>query len=222
VSWLELGRERLPVVAKDTGRIAHVAFWVTAGLLLTVAYMLSSIPVDLTSSRYLVGVFYAAVALVVLLVEHHPKLRGVVVAGALVYCFAGVLGMAKGTATENPSRLPGSRIANEVASIAAREHLKRGYAGYWDAAPITWESHLRVDVYPVFTCPAGVCQFYLHTIAGWYRPHPGQRTFLLTDPIQLFMQGLPPVFGKPSASYRIGQVTMWVYPYDIASRISPP
>jgi hypothetical protein len=208
--------------AKDAARIAHVAFWASAGLLLTVAYVLSSAPVDLTSSRYLVGVLYAAVVLTVLLVEHRPKLRGVVVAGALVYCFAGVVGMAKGTATENPGRLPGSKIANAVASIAAREHLTRGYAGYWDAAPITWASHLRVDVYPVFLCPAGLCQFYLHTIAGWYRPHPGQRTFLLTDPTQLFLQSLPPGLGKPSATYRIGQVTMYVYPYDIASRISPP
>ncbi len=205
----------------DAARVAHVAYWLSAGVLVSVAYVLSSNPIDLNSDRYLVGVFYAAVALVMLLVAHHPRLRGVLVAGMLVYCFAGVVGMAEGTATENPSHLPGSKIANAVASIAAREHLSHGYAGYWDAAPIAWASHLRVHVYPVLQCPAGVCQFYLHTIAAWYRPHAGERSFLLTDPTQLYMQSLPAVLGKPSAHYRIGQVTMWVYPYDIASRIAP-
>lgn len=206
----------------SAARVAHVAYWLSAGVLVSMAYVLSSNPIYLNSDRYLVGVFYAAVALLVLLVAHHPRLRGVLVAGMLVYCFAGVVGMAEGTATENPSHLPGSRIADDVASIAAREHLSHGYAGYWDAAPITWASHLRVHVYPVMQCPAGVCQFYLHTIAAWYRPHPGERSFLLTDPTQLYMQSLPPVLGRPSASYRIGQVTMWVYPYDVASRIAPP
>jgi hypothetical protein len=224
VSWLELRGGPLAegtVVSTDAARVAHVAYWAAAGVLVSAAYVLSSNPIDLNSDRYLVGVFYAAVALVMLLVAHHPRLRGVLVAGMLVYCFAGVVGMAKGTATENPSGLPGSRIANAVASIAAREHLSHGYAGYWDATPITWASHLRVHVYPVLQCPAGVCQFYLHTIAAWYRPHPGERSFLLTDPTQLYMPSLPPVLGRPSVSYRIGQVTMWVYPYDIASRIAP-
>jgi hypothetical protein len=207
---------------RNAGRIAYISFWASAGLLLSAAYLLSSTPFDLYSCRYLVGVLYAAVALVVLLVEYRPALRGLVVTGAFIYCLGGVIAMAQGTATKNPSRYPESRIAGQVMRIASREHLMRGYAGYWDAAPITWATKLGVHVYPVFSCPAGLCQFYLHTIAAWYRPHPGQRSFLLTDPTQPFLATPPAELGPPSARFPIGQVTMYVYPYDIATRISPP
>ena len=226
VGWLELGLGTSSTPPGDRepqrGRVAHVAFWTAAGLLLSGAFVLSSSPENLQSGRYLVGVLYAVVALVPLLVDHRPRLRGAVVAGALVYCLAGTIAMARGTVTENPSRFPEANIAEQVATLAARDRLSRGYAGYWDAATITWAAHLRVDVYPVYTCPPGLCEFDLHTIASWYRPHPGQRTFLLTDSVQPFLGEPPATLGQPIARYPIGQVTMYVYPYDIASRIAPP
>jgi hypothetical protein len=206
----------------EQARRAFTAFWAGAGVLISLSYVLSSTPQALNSDRYLVGVLYAIVALAMLLVEHRPRLRGVVVAGVLVYCIGGTLAAAHETTTKNPSHLPEGRIAGGVQAIAAREHLTYGYAGYWDAAPITWATHLHVQVYPVSTCPAGICRFFLHTIAGWYRPHTGQRSFLLVDPAQIYMQALPPGLGPPSAIYGVGRVTMYVYPYDIASHIAAP
>lgn len=216
---LEAGRQS---ARPDAARAAFVAFWLAAGLLLSIAFVFSSSPEDLLSSRYLVGVLYAIVALVALLADRRPHLKTAVVCGAIVYCLGGTIAMARGTATENPSRFPSDAIAGAVAAIAGREHLERGYAGYWDAAPITWAAHLRVHVYPVYACAHGICEFDEHTIAGWYRPHPGQRTFLLTDSVQPFLGAPPASLGRPTASYPIGQVTMYVYPYDIASRIAPP
>jgi hypothetical protein len=226
IGWLELGpsASSTPWTGRrpEPGRTAHVAFWTAAGLLVSAAFVFSSSPEGLESGRYLVGVLYAVAALVPLLVDHRPRLRGAVVAGALVYCLGGTIAMARGTATDNPSHFPDANIAGQVAALAARDHLSHGYAGYWDAATITWAAHLRVHVYPVFTCPPGLCEFDLHTIASWYRPHAGQRTFLLTDSIQPFLGTPPATLGQPIARYPIGQVTMYVYPYDIASRIAPP
>jgi hypothetical protein len=231
VSRLELGGspwpgaggrgEQSPTVRARAARTAHVTFWVSAGVLTSLAYVLSSAPDGLLSSRFLVGVLYTIVALVVLLPQHRPRLRGALVAGAVVYCLAGVLAMARGTATANPAAFPNGTLANKVAEIAAGQHLTRGYAGYWDAAPIDWAAHLRVHIYPVMTCPAGLCRFFLHTIAAWYDAQPEQRTFLLVDPAQPLLAAPPPELGTASASYPIGRLTMYVYPYDIASRISP-
>ena len=224
VGWLELGVGAPPSALRETerGRAAYVAFWSAAGVLITAAFVFSSSPENLSSARYLVGTLYAVIALVPLLSEHRPRLRGPIVAGALVYCLGGTIAMARGTATANPSRFPDANIAAQVAALAARDGLTRGYAGYWDAAPITWATHLRVHVYPVYSCAPNLCEFDLHTIARWYRPHPGQHTFLLTDSIQPFLGEPPATLGPPIARYPIGQVTMYVYPYDIASRIAPP
>jgi hypothetical protein len=226
VGWLELGGDGASSQParreREQGRVAYVAFWTAAGLLVSGAFVFSSSPEDLQSSRYLVGALYAVIALLPLLAEHRPRLRGAIVTGAIVYCLGGTIAMARGTATENPNRFPDANIAAQVAALAKRDGLSRGYAGYWDAATITWAAHLRVHVYPVYTCPPGLCEFDLHTIASWYRPHPGQRTFLLTDSIQPFLGEPPATFGAPIARYPIGQVTMYVYSYDIASRIAPP
>jgi hypothetical protein len=220
VSWLEAdSRSRR---ALGPTRTAYVAYWAAAGVLLSAAFVTSSSPVDLFSSRYLVGVLYAVAALIPLLAEHRPSLRGPIVAGALVYCFGGTVAMARGTATENPSHFPDANIAAQVAALAREDHLTRGYAGYWDAATITWETHLRVHVFPVYTCPPGLCEFDLHTIANWYRPQPHSRTFLLTDSSQPFLGALPATLGRPIASYPIGPLTMYVFAYDIAARIAPP
>jgi len=222
--WLELSGRRMEaeVRSTDSARAAHIAFWLTTGLAITLVFIVSAEPEGLPASRYLVGVLYAVVALVVLLVERRPAVRAAVLGAVIVYCLGGTIAMARGILTESGVGSPSDHIAGEVAALAKREHLTRGYAGYWDAAPITWSTHLRVHVFPVWLCPQGLCQFYLHTVASWYRPHPGERTFLLTDSGQPFLQSPPALLGPPVATHSVGPDTMYVYPYDIATRISPP
>ena len=221
--WLELRNSPVETEARptDSGRLAHIVFWLAAGLAISFAFMLSSEPEGLPASRYLVGVLYAVVALVVLPIEHRRVVGAMVVGAATIYCLAATIAMARGTATEYGISSPSDHIAGEVAALAKREHITRGYAGYWDAAPITWATHLRVHVFPVQLCGQALCEFNLHTVASWYRPHPGQRTFLLTDSVQAYLPSPPPSLGPPVASYPIGPVTMYVYPYDIATRIAP-
>jgi hypothetical protein len=59
----------------------------------------------------------------------------------------------------------------------------------------------------------------LHLITSWYRPRPGAKTFLLSDPAYPATPSAPtPDLGPPIAIHQIGRVTMYVYPYDIAAR----
>jgi hypothetical protein len=55
----------------------------------------------------------------------------------------------------------------------------------------------------------------------WYIPR-HRRTFLLVDPNELYVTSLPPGLGAPLAVYPLGSIDMYIYSYDIASRLGPP
>jgi hypothetical protein len=211
---------RDPRRSQQSARLSWCVFWASSLVLLSAAFILSGIPEDLGSSRYLVGAIYAAAALVPLLGSRNLLTRAAVTAGATVYAFTGWLALAQQRIV--PPASPSDRLASAVARIASQEHLGVGYAGYWDAAPITWATHLRVKVFPVDDCDGNqhLCAFELHLITSWYTPRPGARTFLLSDPAYPSVPSTPtPDLGKPIAVHQIGAVTMYVYSYDIAARL---
>lgn len=108
-----------------------------------------------------------------------------------------------------------------------RHDLRRGYAGYVSASVYTYQSVGRLVVRPVQPCllapgRLSVCGFYANRVAGWYLPHTGVRTFLITDPsLPAGVATAPVEFGPPSEVIPIGVQTIFVYPYDIASRFGP-
>jgi hypothetical protein len=213
-------RRRDPQEPEQSVRLAWCVYWAASLVLLSAVFMLSGIPEGLTSSRYLVGVIYAAAALVPLLGGRGPLTRAAVTAGVTLYAFTGWLALAQQRIGPPPS--PSDQLASAVAKIAGEEHLSVGYAGYWDAAPITWASHLRVKVFPVDDCDGNqrLCAFELHLITSWYSPRRGAKTFLLSDPTYPTVPSAPtPDLGKPIAIHQIGAVTMYVYSYDIAARL---
>jgi hypothetical protein len=61
----------------------------------------------------------------------------------------------------------------------------------------------------------------LHYISSWYTPRSGIRSFLLTDPALALVSAPTPDLGTPSAVYHVGGITMYVYPYDVATKIVP-
>jgi hypothetical protein len=207
----------------SSARVAWCVFWAASLVLLSLAFILSDTPDGLAASHYLVGLLYAAAALVPLLGGGGRPMRVVVTAGVTLYAFTGWLALAQHRI--GPRSSPSYQLAAAVERIANEEHLSVGYAGYWDAAPITWATHLRVKVFPVEDCDGNqhLCVFELHLISSWYTPRPDTKTFLLSDSDPAY-SGWPsaptPDLGKPIAVHQIGAVTMYVYPYDIASRLS--
>jgi hypothetical protein len=232
LSWRQL-RGRTSSDA-DRARHAFFAFWCSSAVLISLAFLFSDAPVDIHADRYLVGLVYAAAAVVPAGVALAPaeRVRGrhrrvaatVVLAGTCVFALGGVVSLARGISTEGTEfHTPvSSSVANQIARVAAREHLTVGYAGYWDAAPVTWTSRFRVQVYPVAVCDqnARLCRFDLHFISSWYEPRSRTGSFLLTDDRSNESVTKPtPDLGRPTAAYRIGPITMYTYPYDLASRI---
>lgn len=225
LAWRELApftpRRDAPMGEARAQRLAWCAFWGSSVVLLSASFLFSSNPLDISSARYLLGVIYAAAALIPLLAGRRVLSRVLITAGATVFALTGLLSLLDNQelATGNTSY----SLYNQVAQIVKREHLTVGYADYWDAAPIMWSSHFRVRAYPVQDCAPNLCWSYLHMITSWYttpRP-PGTRSFLIADPTQPVPAAPTPNLGKPSAVHQIGALTMYVYPYDIATRMIP-
>jgi len=216
-----LARDRdTPVSPRERATLAWSVYWAASLVVLSVAFIFSATPEGLSSDRYLVGAIYAVAALVPLFARRSIALRIAVSAAVTVYAFAGWLALAQKRIAEPVS--PTHQIANEIARIARKEGLTIGYGGYWDAAPITWATHLGVKVFPVDDCDGNqhLCAFELHQITSWYKPRPGTRTFLLSDSTYPTPPSAPtPDLGAPIAVHQVGPVTMYVYPYDIASRV---
>jgi hypothetical protein len=228
IGWSEL-RTRwqgaLPVPARtpQPARLAFMVFWCSSAVLLTASFLLSAVPVDIHADRYLVGLVYAAAAVIPVAAARRTLTQVLALVGTCVIALAGIVSLAQGVVTRNSSGFPAPALARSVAAIAAAHHLRIGYAGYWDAAPITWASHFRAKVYPVSVCDQGahLCPFDLHFISSWYTPRRRSGSFLLTDRRLRLVPAPTPDLGRPAAIYRVGRLMMYVYPYDIASRFSP-
>jgi hypothetical protein len=222
LGWRELRAAPTAADARASARTGFLVFWCSSAVLLSAGFVLSGYPGDLASYRYLLGLIYAAAAVIPLVAARRPLWQGAVLAGTCIFALAGVIGMAQKRAAHIPEQAPEPRVIPAVQRIAAREHLRIGYAGYWDAAPITWGAHYRIQLYPVSVCDRGahLCRFDLHYISSWYTPRIGIRSFLLTDTRTRLLVRPTPDLGRPDAVYHIGQATMYVYPYDVASRLS--
>jgi hypothetical protein len=224
VGWNEV-RTRVPGMASPAARarLTFIVFWCSSALLLSVAFLLSATPVDIHSDRYLVGLIYAVAAVIPTVAVGRPRTEVAVLAGTCAFALGGVISMASGTVTRNSSRFVSRKTSDEIARIAAANHLKVGYAGYWEAAAITWTTNFRAHVYPVAVCDQyqHLCKFDLAVISSWYAPRPGIKSFLLADPLLPNGAAPTPDLGPPSAVYHIGSITMYAYPYDLATKIKP-
>jgi hypothetical protein len=220
VGWREL-RVGIDGTANPV-RLAFMTFWCSSAVLLTLAFLVSTMPVNILSYRYLGALLYAGYAVIPAIAAGRWRIEAAVLAGTCVLALGGVISMAKGTVIRDGEAVLPVTAASQVARIAAREHVTTGYAGYWDAAPFTWATRFRVQVYPVWTCggtDAHLCRFTVANISSWYWARPRTRSFLLTDPALPYVPQPTPDLGRPTAVYHIGRITMYIYQYDLASKI---
>jgi hypothetical protein len=88
-------------------------------------------------------------------------------------------------------------------------------------------SGFDVRAYPIQPCllPARdhYCPFSLHTIQSWYEPKQGVRTFYVTNRFRLEPDLNPPPasWGRPFKVARFGDLTVYAYNYDLATRLDP-
>lgn len=199
--------------------VAWCAFWGSSALLLSASFVFSSNPIDINSSRYLVGVIYAVATLLPLLASMGVAIRAAVTVGVTVFALSGLVSLFE---NEELATSPVSySLYHQLEDYLDSKRLALGYADYWDGAPIVWDTKMRIRAYPVQDCGPNLCWSYLHMITSWYTTPRHQSTFLITDAAQPIPATPTANLGKPSAVEQIGPFTVYIYPYDIASRMMP-
>jgi hypothetical protein len=214
------------------GPALHVGYWFSSALIVVVAFICSTADGGNTSNHnsYFLSLVFSVGACVPLFVASGERwrwlrrLRPVAALALAVFAVGSIIGITQ-SGVIGVSK-PLAAYAGSITSLARADHARYGYAGYWDASSLTWESRDAVTVRPLLQCTnpnphgAAICPFLLMRTASWYRPvH--RRTFLLVDPDNAFVTSLPAGLGRPVAIHRIGPLTMYVYSYDIASKLGP-
>jgi hypothetical protein len=204
-------------------RELFVAFWGLVLVVVLAVFAVSSVSANVGNGRYLVGAWAALAALLGMLMRT-PVARALLLLGVAAF---GVLNvhaeLAAGVQSSGVG--PNQSQAGAIERFVSAHGASVGYSGYWDSAPVTWETHLKVQVFPIDECatPAGWCPFGASRINTWYAPRAGAKTFLLTDSrpgIPLPVSSPPASFGHPLAQASVGEgLTVYVYDHDIAANL---
>jgi hypothetical protein len=224
-------RRELRSSAPSTPRLVYAAFWASGVVCSSAAFVLSSEGEH--GGFYLFPILYATAATAPLVLSGSAVGRGVASLGVAIVATASLVNLADTRTTllgplppvERLAGLPPlASVADGVVDIAEKERATYGYADYWDAASLTWSTHLAVRVQPVSQCrlPASraLCAYTFNVISSWFESR-SPRSFVLRNSGSIAMQEEPPeTLGPPSAVHMIDEAfTMYIYPYDVASRL---
>ena len=198
---------------------AYACYWAASVVLLGLSFVLTmnAVALGAGSANYLLTFAPAAGAGVGLLASTSSRGRLAAAVGIAVIGVTNLVGIAQGHADTNLGAI--GRYKSRIVAVLEREGAERGYAGYWDAQNLTWQSHMRLLVAPVVPCADKLCPFNFSTIEGWYREKSGP-TFLIVDPTNGVIGTAPPFARRASARYHFGPLTVYVFRYDIARHIA--
>lgn len=227
IGWRALVRfkqERHIVPAERAG-FALIAYW-TFNVAISVALFATS-PLAFgvgssSSSRYSLNLFIALAVMIPLVFANHGT-RGRIAGGVLaaLVAFVGIQGLLDTRETRAATETTAMAIHGPAAmKFAADAGAIKGYAGYWNASALTWDTGVRVV--PVVNCPSPrgdtLCASKFAVPGHLLRASRDQKTFVLIDPAY---PGAPAeaylgLFGRWESLRTFGGLTLIVYPYDVA------
>jgi len=200
---------------------AFAWYWGAVSVLLCGVFVVTPNARDLgpPSAYYLLTLALAAGAGVALLAAGSRSAQVAVALGVAVVGAVNIAGIAQGRAGGAP---PLATYERPLVALLRREGVTRGYAGYWDAQNLTWQTRMRLLVAPVTRCTrTQLCPSDFFTIRSWYVPHPG-RSFLLVDGTNNVIARAPPFVRNAKDSRRFGPLTVYLFDYDIARHVRLP
>ncbi|TMG29252.1 MAG: hypothetical protein E6H97_03390 [Chloroflexi bacterium] len=227
MAWLVRSRGR----DMDAATLAVISFWVASILGVAAAFLFSDLAHDFlqNSSRYLVSIFYAGAATLPIWAARAPLRLALIAAPATLLILANAASVDSTAAAGrfSPSFSPS---LSEPIAFLEQHGLTRGYAGYYDAAPMSFKTDFALHVSPVtevFTSPEDVCgnpicPFAYNSLSDWYRGDAGP-TFILVDPgIHQVDQPPPPGLDQVMTVYHVGRYEIYVYADDVAAHMGTP
>jgi hypothetical protein len=213
-----------PVVAAvklrraDAALRAYAWFWAAAVLSLCVVFVVTPNAADLgpKSANYLLTLAPAAGAGVALLARRaaSPQLLVALAVAAVAAVNIGSIVGGRAEITDLPAI---EAQWQNVERIARQEGATRGYAGYWDAQNLSWQTHMHLHVAPVVNCGQTLCPYNFFTVQSWY-DQKGGPTFLLIDPTNAVVHA-PSFVSNAASKHRLGTLDLYVFRYDIARHI---
>ncbi|MDQ4149973.1 MAG: hypothetical protein M3164_08315 [Actinomycetota bacterium] len=214
-------------LADGRGLRLFVSYWSLAavGVAGSLVLTTNALEMGIASARYTVPIFYSVAALAPVWAGRSGGKQALVAASAALFIVLSAY-FQRGIPAET-SRLALVKEAPQLISFLEGEGLTRGYAAYWDAHALTWNSDMKVRVYPISECrlpeSATPCPFHIAIRESWYRPAEG-RTFILFNPTAASpLKAVPaPDLGPPSQVRFFGKLAVFVFDYDVASRFTSP
>jgi hypothetical protein len=224
VALLVLAAVIAPVVAALKARraeptlLAYACYWAVAVSLLCFVFVLTPNATDLgpKSVNYLLTLAPAGAAGIALLAARSRRAQLVVALGVATVAAVNIAGVVRGRA-EVTGVAALQKYADPLVRLLEREGVTRGFAGFWNAQNLTWQTDMRMLVAPVRNCGAQLCPNNIFTIRSWYEPRGGP-TFLLLDPT-LHVIHAPPFASRAVATHHFGPLTLYLFDYDIARHI---
>lgn len=202
-------------------RFAYVCFWTSSLLVTSAVFVLTSVPFNAASGRYILGGYVAIAALVGLVALRSPGWRVAVTAAVCMFALSATYQVLR-EPEANATGAAEFRDYRLLERYAAQHHVSYGFASYWNGPELTWATDFRLPIYPIEECGPehGLCMHAIH-ISSWYRPRPHTSSLLLVDPnlLELPIRGLDRSLGRPSASTTIEGVKVYVFPYDLAAKL---
>jgi hypothetical protein len=222
--FVAAGLRRHSTQTAALARSLHIIYWVTSAVTACGVFVIAGETgggTNVHESYYATVIFSVAAVLPLLLSTGSPA-RYLIPAGASVFFAASLVGLTSNYVNVAEWIALGK---SRVTRIAEANHVTVGYGGYGEASSLTWNTDDRITVRPLMECPnpqgANICPFYIMRVPSWYVPQ-NRHTFLLVDRDEAWVSSLPSGLGKPLAAYAFGAMRMYIYPYDIASRLGPP
>jgi hypothetical protein len=219
---IEPGFATGPTLAGADGRAAarlvYFTFWTSCLLLGIAVYAGTSAPVDVTDARYLLGPYVAIGALLPALALRGRGSRIALAAAVSVFACGSIYELQRHPS--DPTSAPDASAAHALAAFMKSQHISVAYGSFWAALDLMWQSNLNVKVYPVHNCTPRqpqLCRDGIAVISSWYRPRARARSVLIVDPASAGLSVVDRSLGPPSRTATIAGMTLYVYPYDIAS-----
>lgn len=224
VALLALAAVVAPVVAAFKVRRAEPAlrayafYWAAVVILLGLVFVVTPNATDLgpKSVNYVLAFAAAGGASAALLAARSRWGQLVVTLGVATVAAVNIAGIVGGRA-EVTGVTALRRYAQPLEQLLEREGVTRGYAGFWNAQNLSWQTDMRLLVAPIRNCGTQLCPYNVFTIRSWYEPQGGP-TFLLLDPT-LHVIHAPPFVSRAAGTHRFGPLTVYLFDYDIARHI---
>jgi hypothetical protein len=202
-------------------RFVHTTFWATVLAAGLAAFLIGSPNPVTTDGRYLLGPYVAIAALLPLMLERSLGWKVMVTAGVTLFTFSALYQFSSGV-RQMATGYETAAVARGVARFARQQDVSVGYGYYWNSIDLTWESDFKVSVFPIQRCkhdPRSLCTFDEISMSNWDRPHGHVRSMLVVNPSARQVRKVERAFGTPIAQARVGNLELYAYPYDIASKL---